>query len=59
MSIPARSSPPSVLPGPQTVKPERVAREVRPYARTHTKIKSTVHLVYPFMLEELTANDAG
>ena len=43
---------------PQTVKPERVAGEVHPYAHAHTDIKSDARLDYPFMWEEFTANGA-
>jgi len=43
---------------PQTVKPERVAGEVRPYAHAHTDIKAPARLDYPFMFEEFTGNGA-
>lgn len=43
---------------PQTVKPERVAGEVQPYAHAHTDIKATARLDYPFLFEEFTTNGA-
>ena len=43
---------------PQTVKPERVAGEVQPYAHAHTDIKAIARLDYPFMFEEFTTNGA-
>lgn len=43
---------------PQTVKPERVAGEVRPYAHAYTDIKAATRIDYPFTFEEFTANGA-
>lgn len=43
---------------PETVKQERVAGEIRPYAHAYTDIKAAERLNYPFMFEEFTANGA-
>lgn len=43
---------------PRTVRSERVAGAVQPYAHPHTDIKSATRVDYPFRFEELTTNGA-